>query len=49
MTISSTINETTVTVNGTGSYTVAVSGTDSVQRPLDTLRNNTVIVLLNGK
>ena len=49
MTISSTVNETTVTINGTGSYTVTVSGTDSVRRPLDTLRNNTVIILLNGK
>ena len=49
MTISSTVNETTITVNGTGSYTVTVSGTDSVRRPVDTLRNNTVIVLLNGK
>ena len=33
MTISSTVNETTVTViNGTGSYTLTVSGTDSVRR-----------------
>ena len=39
MTISSTVNETTVTVNGTGSYmyTLTVSGTDSVRRPVDTL------------
>ena len=44
MTISSTVNETTVTVNGTGNYTVTVSGTDSLYRPIHTLRNKTVIV-----
>ena len=44
MTISSTVNETTVTVNGTGSYTVTVSGTDSLYRPIHTLRNKTVII-----
>ena len=36
VTLSSIVNETTVTVNGTGSYTVTVSGTDSLYRPIHT-------------
>ena len=44
--LNSTVNETTVTVNGTGNYTVTVSGTDSLHRPIHTLKNSTVTVML---
>ena len=44
--LNSIVNETTVTVNGTGNYTVTVSGTDSLHRPIHTLKNSTVTVML---